>query len=111
LATAIAAPTIALAHSFPKSSVPAANSTLKSSPTEVVITFTDPLEPRFSTIEVTDRAGQRVDASDAHIVGGDAHRFAVSLHPLPAGTYTVSWHATSIDTHKTQGSFRFTIAQ
>ena len=30
---------------------------------------------------------------------------------LPAGTYSVTWHVLSVDTHKTQGSFSFTIGR
>ena len=33
----------------------------------------------------------------------------VSLPQLPAGTYTVIWHVVSVDTHRTQGHFEFTI--
>jgi methionine-rich copper-binding protein CopC len=30
---------------------------------------------------------------------------------LPPGNYTVSWHVTSVDTHKTQESFSFTVGK
>jgi methionine-rich copper-binding protein CopC len=29
--------------------------------------------------------------------------------PLKPGVYTVHWHAVSVDTHRTQGSFQFTV--
>ncbi|MGA3399614.1 MAG: copper resistance protein CopC [Acetobacteraceae bacterium] len=29
---------------------------------------------------------------------------------LPAGQYTVIWHVTSVDTHKTEGRFTFSVA-
>ena len=29
---------------------------------------------------------------------------------LPLGTYSVAWHATSVDTHQTDGTYRFTLA-
>jgi hypothetical protein len=29
--------------------------------------------------------------------------------PLKPGVYKVIWHAVSVDTHKTQGSFQFTV--
>jgi methionine-rich copper-binding protein CopC len=35
---------------------------------------------------------------------------AVPVKPLAAGVYTVLWHATSVDTHKTEGHFTFTVA-
>jgi len=105
-----ASPAPALAHAFPTTTNPAVGSTLKTAPTEVVINFTEELEPRFSSIEVLNAAGSRVDKNDAHLAPNDAKRFIVDLSQLPPGTYKVVWHATSIDTHKTQGSFTFTVA-
>ncbi len=107
---ALALPDVVFAHAFPRSSIPPAGATLRAAPVSVVITFSEALEPRFSTIEVHDAAGARVDANDLHTIGGDARRVAVGLKPLGAGTYKVVWHATSVDTHKTEGSFSFTIA-
>ena len=39
----------------------------------------------------------------------DAKELIVSLPDLPAGTYKVVWHVLSVDTHKTQGDFKFTV--
>ena len=75
-----------------------------------MITFTEAIEPRYTTIEVTNANHQRVDDGEAHLAGGDAKRVAVSLQPLPPSTYTVAWHATSVDTHKTSGLYQFTVA-
>lgn len=30
-------------------------------------------------------------------------------HALKPGVYVVSWHVVSVDTHHTQGSFKFTV--
>ena len=72
------------------------------------------MEPAFTTIVVTDAAGRRVDDGGAPAVpatpDGDASRLAVGLRRLGPGTYTVEWHATSVDTHRTQGRFTFTVA-
>jgi len=29
--------------------------------------------------------------------------------PLPPGLYKVTWHAVSVDTHRTQGDFSFSV--
>ena len=100
----------AFAHSYPTSAEPPMNGTVKTAPSEVVIDFTGALEPALSTFEVFDANGTRVDTGDAHTVPGNAKRMRVGVKPLPAGTYTVKWHATAIDTHRTEGSFAFTIA-
>jgi methionine-rich copper-binding protein CopC len=98
----------ASAHAFLRASAPAVGSRMRQAPQEVVIDFTEGVEPMFSTIVVTDRSGARVDTGRAHLEGGNA-RLAVALKPLPPGTYKVLWHATATDTHKTQGSFTFTV--
>ena len=98
----------AAAHAFLQSAVPAVGSTIAKAPSEVVIRFTEGVEPRFSTITVADAHGARVDAGKPHLAGDDTH-LAVALKPLPPGTYTVVWHATATDTHKTEGKFTFTV--
>ncbi|MBN8872763.1 MAG: copper chaperone PCu(A)C [Rhodospirillales bacterium] len=98
----------AWAHADLRSAAPAEGGTLTVAPTEVSLAFSESLEPRFSSIEITDAAGQRVDAGNAHTVG-DAQHFAVGLKTLAPGTYTVRWQATSVDTHKTSGTYQFTL--
>jgi len=97
------------AHAFLDTSVPPVGSTVQQPPAEVSIHFTEGVEPLFSTIVVQDAAGARVDNGAVHLEGDDTH-LAVGLKPLPAGTYKVIWHATATDTHKTTGSFTFTVS-
>jgi len=109
LAAALAAlPFAAQAHAFLKAATPAVGSTVPTAPTAVTIDFTESVEPRFSSITVQDAQGKRVDRNDVHVAGGATH-LAVGLEPLPPGTYKVTWHATATDTHKTEGSFTFTV--
>ncbi len=42
--------------------------------------------------------------------GKDNRELIVPLPKLPPGGYTVVWHATSVDTHKTEGGFHFVVA-
>ena len=99
----------ASAHAFLKTARPAVGSTVKAAPSQVVIHFTEGVEPRFSTIAVQDAAGARVDTGGVYLDGGAA-RLAIGLKPLAPGTYSVTWHVTATDTHKTQGRFTFTVA-
>jgi methionine-rich copper-binding protein CopC len=101
--------TPAFAHAHLRASSPAAESTGPAQ-TEISVTFSEALEPKFSTVTVTDGAGARMDVGDVAVVGGNAKIVAVKVKPLAPGTYTVNWHATSVDTHKTEGSFRFSVA-
>ncbi len=99
----------ACAHAFLDHADPKVGSTVTNSPTEIKVWFTQNLEPAFSTLEVEDVQGKEVDKKDAHLDDKDKTLFVVSLPPLPSGTYTVIWHAVSVDTHRTQGRFEFTV--
>lgn len=103
-------PAFALAHAQLRAADPEVGGTIRAAPPRVEITFSEAVEPRFSSIAVTDRAGKRVDRGDVQVWVGDAHHLAVSLPSLGPGEYRVEWHATSVDTHKTEGSYTFTVA-
>lgn len=105
LATAAAA----LAHAYPKTMDPAPRSVLDAAPKQVVINFTEALIPNFSSLEVVNNAGERVDRNDAHLAPHDHQQYVIDLSRLMPGTYKVIWHATAVDTHKTHGSYDFTV--
>ena len=102
--------TAAFAHAHLKSASPAVNSTVQAVPKQVSLGFTEGLEPLFSTIEVDDQNGARVDSGTPSLAPDDNKQFTVPVKPLQPGVYTVVWHATSVDTHKTEGKFQFTVA-
>ncbi len=100
----------ALAHADLASADPAAGATVKTAPTEVSITFTEEVEPKFSTIQVLDAGGKRVDDGKAHTAPDNEKLLSVGLKPLAPGTYKVIWHAMSADdSHKTKGNYVFTV--
>ena len=110
LATALLlAPATAFAHAHYRSSTPADGATVAAAPPELSVTYSEGVEPRFSSIEVRDAAGQRVDKNDPHTAPGDNKVFSVGLPALQPGAYTVTWHVTAVDTHKTEGTFGFTV--
>jgi methionine-rich copper-binding protein CopC len=110
LLVAVWPPGPAGAHAVLDTSVPAARSTLRVSPKEVTLKFTERLEPAFSSIRVLDAKGQQVDDGNPRIDGTDATSLRVSLPALPAGRYRVSFRVLSIDTHVTKGEFTFDVA-
>jgi methionine-rich copper-binding protein CopC len=110
LAASLAASGPAFAHAELKTAVPPKNGTVRSPPTEVIIDYSEGVEPKYSSIEVQDSTGARVDTGDVHGAVGNNKRLIVGLKALSPGTYKVIWHATSTDTHKTQGTYRFTVA-
>ncbi len=97
------------AHAFLRHASPPVGSTLATPPRQVVLDFTEKVEPRFSAIEVQDAAGARVDANDLHAAPDDARRLIIGLKPLAPGSYKVVWHITSVDTHRTEGAYGFTV--
>lgn len=100
----------AFAHAHLRAASPAADATLRTPPTEVVVTFTETLEEKLSSLVVRNAAGKQVDKGDTHSPDtANRKTIAVSVGELPAGTYTVHWTATSVDTHKTTGSYSFTL--
>ena len=105
----LALPVSAWAHAFLDYAEPAVGSEIKESPAVVKVWFTQKLEPAFSTLVVQNAKGEQVDKKDAHFDLKDATLFIVSVPVLPPGTYTVVWHAVSTDTHKTGGTFKFTV--
>jgi copper resistance protein C len=107
IAILLAAATNANAHAQLDHAVPAVGSTIASSPSEVTLTFSEKLEPRFSGGEVRNSAGARVD----HGVQVNGNIMQISVGALPAGAYSVTWHVLSVDTHKTQGSFGFNVGK
>jgi copper resistance protein C len=99
----------AFAHAHLQSANPAVGSTVAAAPTNVTCNFSEALEQHFSKLEVQDASGKRVDSGDMHLASGNGKQMLVGLPKLGAGVYTVIWHATSVDTHKTEGSFTFTV--
>jgi hypothetical protein len=104
-------PAAASAHAFLKSATPPVGSTVPTPPTQIVIDYTEGVEPAFSTVTVVNAHGARMDDGKATTAPNNNTELVVPLKPLTAGTYTVRWHVTSTDTHKTQGSYKFTVGQ
>lgn len=100
----------AQAHAFLDSASPRVGSTVQKAPKEVVLTFTQGVEPAFSRIEVTDEAGTHEETGSAHTIGSNPAKLGVAVGLLTAGPYVVSWHVTSVDTHKSQGTFKFSVS-
>ena len=98
----------AFAHAFLEHATPAAGSAVAGAPKDLQLTYTEPVEPLFCHIDVTDAAGASVTGGVPAARDGD-RTLVVPLKPLPPGSYQVEWHVVSIDTHKTEGHFMFTV--
>lgn len=96
----------ASAHAMLDHAEPRVGNTVATAPHDVVLWFTQKLEGAFSTITVTDPAGQRVDTGSTRV---DGNKMSVSLRPGGPGIYHVTWRVLSVDTHRTEGSFTFVV--
>jgi copper resistance protein C len=108
-ALALGASPSARAHAFLDHASPAVGSSVTTAPQAVTLWFTQDLEPAFSSVTVTDPVGQRVDLGNAQIPQGHPDQLQIGLKALAPGSYTVSWHVISVDTHPTEGTFTFQI--
>jgi len=99
----------AAAHAVLVSSSPADGAVVAHPPARVTATFDEPVGISAGSLRVFSPAGARVDT------GGTAHgskpeEITVDLDGgLGRGTYTVSWHVISADSHPVQGAFTFSI--
>ena len=96
------------AHAFLDHAEPRVGNKVANLPREVTLWFTQKLEPAFSSVTVTDAAGQRADSGKPRISG---NQMSVSLRQDGSGTYHVNWRVLSVDTHTTNGNFTFQVGQ
>ena len=101
--------TAAFAHAQLESAVPPVGGSV-ASPSEIRLKFGEGVEPRFSGVTVVGANGAPATVGAPSVDPVDKSVLIVKVtKPLAPGVYTVRWHAVSVDTHKTQGSFNFTV--
>jgi hypothetical protein len=110
LSLSLAVSTPACAHAVVKSSSPAASATVSPGPTEIRVTFNEPLESTFCTVRLAAADGLPVAAAPLKGADGDPTTLVLPLAAAPAaGTYRVRWSAMGRDGHRTKGDFGFTV--
>ncbi|HVH81761.1 MAG TPA: copper resistance protein CopC [Stellaceae bacterium] len=107
---AFAAPP-ARAHAFLDHAVPAVGSTVAATPRQVQLFFTQDLEPAFTGATIAGADGQPIATASATVDPQNKAVLMLNLPQLPPGHYKVSWHALSVDTHRTEGSFSFDVGR
>ena len=98
----------AWAHAFLDHAEPRVGNRVATAPREVTLWFTQKLEAAFSTITVTNAAGERVDTGKARVNG---NQMSIAIRAGGAGAYRVNWQVLSVDAHRTNGSFTFQVGQ
>jgi hypothetical protein len=105
----LTAATPSFAHAFLERASPPVGGEVSAPPRQIALNFTEGVEPLFSTIELRDAHGTVVPTGKPQTSPDNNRQLVIELPTLSSGEYTVIWHATSVDTHKTEGSYRFTV--
>jgi len=103
----------AFAHAHLESQLPAADSEV-TSPKELRLNFSEGVEEKFTKVAISlDGPGESTEVIQTQSVTTDpANKKAlivVPAMPLAPGKYKVEWHAVSVDTHKSEGTYRFKV--
>jgi methionine-rich copper-binding protein CopC len=108
LLASFATATSVFAHAHLKSETPAADSTV-TAPKDLRLVFSEGVEAKFTTVSIT-ADGTAVAVKSIETAPGDQKTLIVTPEkPLTAGKYKVEWHAVSVDTHKSDGNYGFTV--
>lgn len=99
----------AQAHAKLVSSTPAEGVAV-AAPKQIVLRFSEKLQPKFSTAHLLMPTMNNMDMPVKATVAKD--RLTMIVTPtgaLTAGAYTVHWQAVTADTHKMEGKVNFTV--
>jgi copper transport protein len=112
LAGTVASAAPAMAHAVVLSTSPANYRVLDGSPTEVSLTFSEPIDLGLASLRLVDPQGTDIGLGALAHPGGATEVVAARVPDVLAdGTYTVVWHAVSADTHPVQGAFTFSVGE
>jgi copper resistance protein C len=103
-------PAVVLGHAELDKATPADKSTVQGSPTEILMTFTEAVDPAKSSIKLVDPSGAVIaDGSTVSTGNPKLMRLAISTVLAPA-TYTVRWTtASAVDGDIAHGTTTFTV--
>ena len=108
-AVALAVPPAAWAHAALLHTEPVASRVVNTPPAEVRLTYSEPIEPRFAIVSVTDAAGRSVTAGLPQRAPGEPQTLVTPLKRVPEGWYLVFWRVISADGHPVRGAFTFAV--
>ena len=99
-------------HAFVTSSNPSSSQSVASSPPEVDVFFSEPVDVKYSKLKILDETGKQVETAGLHHLKGDESALSVTLPHLKDGVYTVSTTVLSqTDGHVTDNAFVFAVGE
>lgn len=104
-------PSVAQAHPILRRSLPAAGETIRSSPPELRLTFSESIELRFTRLELVAPNGIPIVLGTLTLVPDSLGTIVATItRPLGPGAYRVRWQAAGDDAHVVRGEYGFFIA-
>jgi methionine-rich copper-binding protein CopC len=102
-----ALPAVAAAHAELESSTPAAGENLDSTPSEVILTFSEELDPEGSSFTVVDADGHEVGTGEVDLTVADRNVLAGDVTITDPGVYAVEYTVVAADGHESGGTLSF----
>jgi copper transport protein len=108
-AASLALPAAAWAHAALLQTTPVASRVVNTAPTHVTLRYSEPVEPRFAIVSVTNAAGDKEAAGAPARSPANPDTLVVPLKKLAEGWYLVYWRVISVDGHPVRGAFTFAV--
>jgi copper transport protein len=108
-AACLALPAAAWAHAALLQTTPVASRIVNTPPKEVLLRYSEPVEPRFAVVSVTNAAGDKETDGAPSRSPANADTLVIPLKKLAEGWYLVYWRVISVDGHPVRGAFTFAV--
>ncbi len=103
------APATVRAHAYLVKSSPAQRAVLFHAPAKIQLWFNERLEPRYSSLTLSDAKGQAVEVGQVAVSADDPKQLTAAIKPLAAGRYVIKYRVLSVDGHVVEDQFPFTV--
>jgi putative copper export protein/methionine-rich copper-binding protein CopC len=101
-------PALVSAHAYLDKSIPLQDSEENNSLSEIRIKFTEHIDINLSQITIEDEKGILIKGE---LSSEDTIWLIYQIPPLENGVYKVKWQILSVDSHVTEGSYRFAVGE